>query len=79
VGETPRPVPAAEEFGRRVRARRSALNWSQERLAHEAGIHMTYVSSVERGMRNISLTNILKLCDALETDPGELMQGLSAK
>jgi hypothetical protein len=40
---------------------------------------MTYVSSLERGYRNVSLVNILRLCEALSLDPGELMAGMNAK
>lgn len=42
----------------------------------EAELHWTYVASVERGERNISLVNIVKLADALGVDPGELLAGL---
>jgi transcriptional regulator with XRE-family HTH domain len=68
---------ASSEFGRRVRGRRLELGWSQMRLADEAGLHFTYVSSVERGERNISLQNILRLATALGIDPGELLAGLA--
>ena len=64
-------------FGERVRARRLALGWSQMRLADEVGLHFTYVSSVERGERNISLQNILRLAAALGVDAGELVTGLA--
>ena len=68
--------PASSEFGRRVRERRHTLGWSQIRLAEVAGLHFTYVSSVERGERNISLQNILRLAAALEIDAGELVAHL---
>jgi transcriptional regulator with XRE-family HTH domain len=63
-------------FGRRVRAAREARGLSQEALADRAGLHRTYVGSAERGLRNVSLTNILKLCRALGVRPGELLDGL---
>ena len=66
----------AVEFGARIRARRTKLGWSQETLAEHAGMHFTYVGSVERGQRNVSLKNILRLAEALDTDPGELIQGI---
>jgi transcriptional regulator with XRE-family HTH domain len=68
---------ATGEFGERVRAHRLALGWSQMRLADEAGLHFTYVSSVERGERNISLRNILRLAEALGIDPAVLVTSLS--
>lgn len=66
-----------EEFGRRLRARRQALGLSQMALAEAAGLHFTYVSSVERAKRNVTLTSILRLCAALDMDPGELLRGMS--
>lgn len=61
-----------------MRAVREELGWSQENLAEASGLHWTYVSSVERGERNISLLNILKVAEALGVDPGELVGGLDA-
>ncbi len=58
-------------YGRAIRQRRHELGWSQEYLAAQAGLHRTYVADVERGERNISLENIVKLADALELTPGE--------
>jgi len=64
------------EFGRRVRGRRKKLGWTLEELAEEAGMHWTYVGSVERGERNISLVNILRLARALGVGPEDLLRGL---
>lgn len=53
-----------------------AKGFSQEALADLAGLHRTYVSSAERGLRNVSLTNILRLAKALDVTPGQLLDGL---
>jgi len=60
-------------FGQNVRQRRLKLELSQEKLAEAAGLHFTYVSSVERGERNISLENISKLANALGCTPADLV------
>lgn len=52
-------------FGLRLRMLREQAGLSQEELANLAAVHRTYVSSVERGQRNISLANIQALADAL--------------
>ena len=67
---------AARTFGERVRARRQELGKSQEKLAAESELHWTFVGQVERGQRNVSLHNILKLAQLLELDPAELVRGL---
>lgn len=61
-------------FGQRVRALRLAAGLSQERLADKAGLHRTYVSSLERGLRNVGLDNILRLAKALEVSPTDLFE-----
>lgn len=69
---------ATAAFGRRVRAAREARGLSQEALADIAGVHRTYIGSIERGLRNVSLANILRLSRALGVRPGELLDGLEA-
>lgn len=59
-------------FGRRVRFLRERAGLSQEALAAKAGIHRTYMGGVERGERNISLKNIVRLAAALGVHPREL-------
>jgi len=64
------------EFGRRVRRHRKELGWTLEELAEKAGMHWTYIGSVERGERNISLINIVRIARALGVGPEELVRGL---
>lgn len=59
-------------FGDCVRTTRLALGLSQEKLALDCGLDRTYISSVERGRRNVSLINIHKLADALGVSPADL-------
>ena len=63
-------------FGKRVRELRMARNLSQEALADEARLHRTYMGSVERGERNISLENIVRIARALRVFPNELLSGI---
>jgi len=75
---TPEPLSnAAAEFGQRVRRCRQKRGLTQEQLAARAGLHWTFVGQVERGRRNITLHNILKLATALDVDAGSLVSGLS--
>lgn len=56
-----------------VKAARKALRWSQEKLALEAEIDRTYISGIERALRNPSLTLIVRLADCLNTTPAALL------
>jgi len=53
-------------LGKAIKARRALLGISQEELANRAGLHQTYVSDVERGQRNPSLSTVEKLAGALQ-------------
>lgn len=66
-------------FGKKLRQVRQEKGISQEKLAELAGLHRTYVSSVERGERNISLLNIEKLSLALGVSMAALMPGSTEK
>jgi transcriptional regulator with XRE-family HTH domain len=66
-------------FGRTVRALRKALGWSQERLAFESDLHFTYISSIERGERNIGLIAVVRLARALHVPVTQLVEALDAK
>lgn len=60
-------------FGKQLRAVRERVGISQEKLAELAGLHRTYVSTVERGKRNVSLLNIERLAVALGVKMRDLM------
>lgn len=66
--------PHRVTFGRRIRTLRAARGMSQEQLADAAGVHRTYVSSLERGQRNVGLDNIYTLADALDVSPSKLFE-----
>jgi ribosome-binding protein aMBF1 (putative translation factor) len=62
-------------FGLVLRTYRQRAGLSQEALAHVSGLHRTYVGSVERGERNVSLLNIHVLAGALGIRASELIRG----
>jgi transcriptional regulator with XRE-family HTH domain len=66
-------------FGKKLREARLTAGVSQERLAELAGLHRTYVSSVERGRRNISIENIERLAEALGIEMAGLMPARVSK
>ena len=55
----------AKALGQRIVALRREKGWSQDHLAYEAGVHRTYMGDIERGERNPSLFNLLKITTAL--------------
>lgn len=55
------------QFGNRVKKLRKAKGWSQEELGERAKLHRTYIGSIERSERNISLLNIERIAKALNT------------
>jgi transcriptional regulator with XRE-family HTH domain len=61
-------------FGKRMRALREAKGISQEKLAELSDLDRTYISSVERGKRNISLLNIARLAKALNVPVRNLFE-----
>lgn len=60
-------------LGANIHAIRLAKDCTQEELAEKCELHRTYVGAVERGERNVSLKNILKIAAALEVDPATLL------
>ena len=66
-------------LGARIRARRKAFAWSQEELAGRADIDRTYISGVERGVRNLTFTVLCQICRALDCDVAELTAGIPGR
>lgn len=60
-------------LGQVVRERRAEAGFSQESFAFKVGIHRTYVGAVERGERNLSLQNMLRIAEALGVRVSELL------
>ncbi|RYH61898.1 MAG: XRE family transcriptional regulator [Alcaligenaceae bacterium] len=68
---------ARERLAHHLRAERAARGLSQEQLADLADLHRTYVGSVERRERNVSLDNIERLATALGVDVSSLLTRFS--
>jgi transcriptional regulator with XRE-family HTH domain len=64
------------ELGSRIRQKRSAIGWTQERLAAEADLDRSYVGGIERGERNITFSVLCQICSALRCDVAFLTKGL---
>jgi transcriptional regulator with XRE-family HTH domain len=62
-----------QTFAKNLRILRKKAGLSQEELAHRAGLHRTYVGSVEREERNISLKNVERLANALNVSATTLL------
>jgi transcriptional regulator with XRE-family HTH domain len=61
-------------LGRAIKARRELLGLSQEKLAVQCGFDRTYISMLERGKRNPSLLNLLKLAVGLKIRLSKLLE-----
>jgi transcriptional regulator with XRE-family HTH domain len=64
------PLPSAsilKAFGEALREKRHAMGLSQEELGFRSEVHRTFISELERGVKNPSLTTLHKLATALET------------
>lgn len=62
-----------KEFGNRIRQLRIEKNFSQEKLSFITGFHRTYIVMIERGERNISLTNMAVFAKVFEINISELL------
>ena len=65
---------AAGKLGNAIRKKRLALELSQDAFAEQCGLHRTYMGGIERGERNVSLTNIVKIARALKMSASSLFK-----
>lgn len=63
-----------KKFGKRVKLLRIEKGWSQEKLALKADLDRTYIPSIEKGERNVSITVIEKIANALDVEIIELLK-----
>jgi transcriptional regulator with XRE-family HTH domain len=68
------PGKLGKAFALSVRARRKEAGLSQEALADACGLHRTYIGSIERAERNVSLDNIERIASALGAEAWELLR-----
>lgn len=65
-------------LGQNVRRAREAKEFTQEKLAEKAGLDPTYISGIERGLRNPGIKNVARLARALDITTAELCRGVDA-
>ena len=65
-----------KQLGKAVRAHRLQAGISQEKLAELTGLHRTYISDIECGTRNVAIINIVRVAEALATQPSDLVKGI---
>jgi len=64
--------PNLVKIGKQIRQLRENLGFSQEAFAAEVGIDRSYIGGIERGERNISALNLVRIAKALDVEVGEL-------
>ncbi len=63
-----------KRFGLNLRNLREQKGWSQEKLAEKSGLHRTYISGLERGIRNPTITILQEVANALGVNPSDLLK-----
>jgi transcriptional regulator with XRE-family HTH domain len=72
-------VEPLAQLGRNIKVMRVRRDMTQEELAAEAGLERSYAGAIERGERNLSVTSLLKLAQALGCSPNELLEGVQLR
>ena len=70
------PVDPRKTLGRAIRRRRLRQGLTQEQLAEAADLHWTYVSGIERGIRNVSILRLCRIASALKLHVRDLVKEL---
>jgi transcriptional regulator with XRE-family HTH domain len=65
------------DLGFRIRDRRLARQWTQAELAHRCELHRTFIGSVERGERNLSILNLRRIAKVLRVSAADLLADLA--
>ena len=73
-----KPDPILALFGKSVRKRRETSGLTQEKLAERAALDPTYISGIERGIRNPGIKNVVRIAKALGIKTAELCVGVDA-
>ena len=69
-------IMITKDFGLRVKKLRTQMGLSQEKFALQIGIDRTYLASIEKGMRNVSLVNLEKIANGFHISLSDLFMGL---
>jgi transcriptional regulator with XRE-family HTH domain len=67
-------IPLQQRIGNALRSRREAIDISQENFAEQVGMHRTYYSAIERGLKNVRMETLERLCAALKTKMWEVVK-----
>ena len=68
-----------QRIGDRIREGRAHRGYTQAELADRCKLHRTFIGSVERGERNLSVLNLRKIAKVLRLDPGMLVEEVKGK
>jgi transcriptional regulator with XRE-family HTH domain len=83
MGKSIAKLPPKEEvqvgFGDAVRSLRGDAELTQEQLAASSEMHVTHISQIERGLKNVSLFNLYRIAFALEVSPSKLLEEASKR
>jgi len=69
----PKKLSPEISLGAAIRRRREELGWSQEGLAFECGLHRTYIGAIERGEKNLTLRNAIRVAAAMKCNASDLL------